>query len=167
MSGTDCTWMGNGWIVTGLGLASLNDMENGVFDTIIAFFFREYCYWLMERMLCQHSNVQWWICNRITAQRHGEHLWYSKASSFVLVNAVVGPWGEWFDCTQTCNGGNRNRTRPCEEQQHGGTPCSVYVLNEQEPCGTDACHGMHKRTWLLDEKKNRAAWCEWMQSSFS
>ncbi|XP_067942786.1 uncharacterized protein [Watersipora subatra] len=55
-------------------------------------------------------------------------------------DGVLGEWGEWNDCSQTCGTGQRIRSRPCiTEAQNGGTTCAEQGLTSSEECNTNAC----------------------------
>ena len=48
-------------------------------------------------------------------------------------------WGEWGDCTVTCDGGSKERTRKCIDD-----PCPDYTPcpgpdSETTVCGEDCC----------------------------
>lgn len=49
-------------------------------------------------------------------------------------------WATWKDCSVTCGGGQRNRTRECNLPKHGGESCQGPVL-ETEDCNTQECPG--------------------------
>eukprot|EP01012_Entosiphon_sulcatum_P049575 TRINITY_DN6820_c0_g1_i6.p1 TRINITY_DN6820_c0_g1~~TRINITY_DN6820_c0_g1_i6.p1 ORF type:complete len:7637 (+),score=112.47 TRINITY_DN6820_c0_g1_i6:5459-28369(+) len=54
------------------------------------------------------------------------------------VDCVVAQWGSWTECTKTCGGGVRSRTRKVVlAAQHSGLPCPA--LAEEEICNTDPC----------------------------
>ncbi|XP_013396343.1 A disintegrin and metalloproteinase with thrombospondin motifs adt-1-like [Lingula anatina] len=45
-----------------------------------------------------------------------------------------GQWGEWTECSATCGGGSKSRTRTCV-----GGDCDEGVASESEPCNTENC----------------------------
>ncbi|XP_076098251.1 SCO-spondin-like [Mytilus galloprovincialis] len=47
-------------------------------------------------------------------------------------------WESWSDCSTTCGGGGRNRTRECNEAMHGGGDC-IGVSSQTESCNTHNC----------------------------
>ena len=50
------------------------------------------------------------------------------------------PWGSWSDCSQSCGGGLKSRTRQCHQPENGGEPC-VGSSYETASCNTQACEG--------------------------
>ena len=46
-------------------------------------------------------------------------------SLFIIVDGFWGNWSEFTECSKTCNGGNRERRRKCDNPQtkHGGVDC--------------------------------------------
>ena len=46
-------------------------------------------------------------------------------SLFIIVDGLWGNWSEFTECSKTCNGGNRERHRKCDNPQtkHGGVDC--------------------------------------------
>ena len=52
-----------------------------------------------------------------------------------------GPWGEWDDCTASCDGGTQQRERECMDSPcPDGTTCSGES-SEAMPCNEDPCPG--------------------------
>lgn len=47
----------------------------------------------------------------------------------------VKEWSNWTNCSQSCGGGLRNRSRSCL------TPPCILNLNESEYCNTNLCPG--------------------------
>ncbi|KAJ8306421.1 hypothetical protein KUTeg_016966 [Tegillarca granosa] len=47
-------------------------------------------------------------------------------------------WATWGDCSVTCGGGKRNRTRECNLPKHGGQTCLGPSL-ETKHCNTQEC----------------------------
>ncbi|XP_045160489.2 SCO-spondin-like [Mercenaria mercenaria] len=47
-------------------------------------------------------------------------------------------WSQWSECSSTCNGGARNRSRSCIEPEFGGKTCSGRDIDIQI-CGMEAC----------------------------
>lgn len=66
----------------------------------------------------------------------------------VLLISVDGSWSawdEWSSCSQTCDGGQSERRRYCNEPapDHGGSPCGEadYELEIFSPCIPNPCPG--------------------------
>ncbi|XP_062508274.1 SCO-spondin-like [Corticium candelabrum] len=67
------------------------------------------------------------------------------------VNGNWGNWNAWSDCSESCKGGRRSRTRSCNNPapNFGGKSCDdPSTAAEEEPCNTQKCpvHG-HWGTW--------------------
>ena len=54
---------------------------------------------------------------------------------------VWGAWGEYNDCSRTCGGGSRMRTRSCVGGEVGATGCEGLSV-EESPCNTTPCPGV-------------------------
>ena len=54
-------------------------------------------------------------------------------TSFRPVDGMWGEWGTWSDCTATCGGGTRDRTRECTGPEHGGKECEGET-SERSTC---------------------------------
>ncbi|XP_019614876.1 PREDICTED: uncharacterized protein LOC109462744 [Branchiostoma belcheri] len=83
---------------------------------------------------CSHDGTTNCTCRSGTWDRQG------------CTHVDVGTWGEWGpwgDCSVSCGGGTKTRTRPCEDQ-YGGTSC----------VGTD-------KDVKLCKKKKCPEWTEW------
>lgn len=52
-------------------------------------------------------------------------------------------WGDWDDCTATCEGGTQTRSRTCEGREGCGAPCDGQDEfgneEEQQACNTQEC----------------------------
>ena len=59
---------------------------------------------------------------------------------FVVENGGWSDFGEWSECSVTCGGGIKERTRACTNPPpaHGGMHC-VGDNKEEEACNTQAC----------------------------
>ena len=56
------------------------------------------------------------------------------------VDCVLGEWEDWSNCSKSCGGGNRSRSRPVETQEaNGGNPCKVEDKSESEECNSQDC----------------------------
>ncbi|XP_065187399.1 SCO-spondin-like isoform X2 [Sycon ciliatum] len=58
------------------------------------------------------------------------------------VDGEYTEWSTWTECTKSCGGGERMRSRACTdpEPQHGGQGCDRLGANaEQQPCNVDSC----------------------------
>ncbi|MDO8971013.1 MAG: T9SS type A sorting domain-containing protein [Saprospiraceae bacterium] len=54
-------------------------------------------------------------------------------------DCVLSDWGPWSECSVSCGGGTRTRTRTIlVEAQNGGAPCGA--LSETEDCNTQPCN---------------------------
>ena len=77
--------------------------------------------------------------------RWDEWLWTSLHSSFLLkVHGGYGQWGDYTDCSATCNGGQRTRTRTCDNPApaHRGKDCrKLGPDTEKRACNLQACPG--------------------------
>jgi hypothetical protein len=58
------------------------------------------------------------------------------------VNGSWSPWSNWNNCTADCNGGQRTRTRLCNQPtpQCKGAPCNGSS-SQSESCNTQPCGG--------------------------
>lgn len=56
----------------------------------------------------------------------------------ILVDGKWTDWGDWGDCSVTCGGGEKIRTRECDGPYYGGAPCPGSET-DSEICGTDPC----------------------------
>ncbi|XP_059164384.1 SCO-spondin-like [Physella acuta] len=72
------------------------------------------------------------------------------------VNGVLMNWGEWSECSKTCNGGIIWRNRTCYGPFYGGDDCPG-ALNETKPCNEESCPV--DGVWL--------AWTTWSTCSVS
>lgn len=59
---------------------------------------------------------------------------------FVVVNGEWSDFGEWSECSVTCGGGIKERTRTCTNPPpaYNGLHC-VGDNKEEETCNTQAC----------------------------
>jgi len=58
----------------------------------------------------------------------------------ILVDCVLSDWSAFGDCSATCGGGTKERTRSNTTQAaNGGAACSE--LSESRSCNTDGCPG--------------------------
>jgi hypothetical protein len=55
------------------------------------------------------------------------------------VDCAVGEYGEWSECSQSCDGGMEIRTRPVTQLASGGG-ADCPQLAESRPCNEAACH---------------------------
>ena len=60
-----------------------------------------------------------------------------------LVDGIWSPWSQWSSCTTECNGGQRTRSRQCNQPAAAcnGAPCEGSPL-QAEPCNTEPCSGI-------------------------
>jgi len=70
-------------------------------------------------------------------------------------------WSEWTECTASCNGGIRKRSRDVLRLPGpGGSPCQAQPKEEVEPCNMDGCRaGCKDGEWGL--------WQSWSPCSVS
>jgi len=74
-------------------------------------------------------------------------------------DCVLSAWGSWSECTKTCGGGQRNRTRSVDTVgRAGGKPCEGGLV-EIGACGTDTCDTDIDCSWR--------EWQEWSACSRS
>ena len=64
----------------------------------------------------------------------------------VVVVPVDGGWsdyGDWSECSKSCGGGERTRSRTCTNPSpaDGGAECTGES-EEKEACGNDPCAGV-------------------------
>ena len=71
---------------------------------------------------------------------------HKESSRISLTVSVVdgewGPWQGWTECSQTCGGGTKNRTRLCNNPrpQYDGLDCNGDAV-ESFDCNTNGCPG--------------------------
>lgn len=82
-------------------------------------------------LVVEHNN-----CYILLTEHLMRHSWFSCLS----VDGGWHEWSQWTECTVTCGGGNKERTRTCTnpEPSGGGANC-IGNLNETLTCGDDAC----------------------------
>ena len=73
------------------------------------------------------------------------HIYYCLIvwnTSIETVDAVWSEYGDWTDCSETCGGGIRSRSRICSypDVNNKGNYC-VGSSEETESCNTDNCPG--------------------------
>ena len=62
----------------------------------------------------------------------------------ISVNCEFDEWEEWTQCTATCNGGTRFRTRGIKvAAAYGGAECDGDI-KEEETCNNQPCPGTSK-----------------------
>ncbi len=63
-----------------------------------------------------------------------------KLYSFHLTDGQWSDWTTWSDCSETCGGGIRMKTRQCTNPPPSGTgqPCQGST-SEVEKCSTSSC----------------------------
>lgn len=59
-----------------------------------------------------------------------------------VVDGSWKAWETWSECSTTCGGGQRNRTRECNDALHGGTDC-IGESMQNESCNTQNCPGIY------------------------
>eukprot|EP00392_Amoebophrya_sp_AT5.2_P000202 g202.t1 len=78
----------------------------------------------------------------------------------VAEDCVWGYWSYWSDCSVSCGGGQRSRTRNIETApRNGGTPCEAKTMSETEGCNEQSCSEV--QDCLL------GAWTSWSDCSCS
>ena len=65
---------------------------------------------------------------------------FGKMLNHFIFYLVDGNWGKWSDfgeCSKSCGGGTKERTRTCDspKPQHGGKDCKGSSTNEMK-CNT-------------------------------
>eukprot|EP00929_Paragymnodinium_shiwhaense_P064340 TRINITY_DN3221_c0_g1_i3.p1 TRINITY_DN3221_c0_g1~~TRINITY_DN3221_c0_g1_i3.p1 ORF type:complete len:1556 (+),score=355.20 TRINITY_DN3221_c0_g1_i3:87-4754(+) len=76
------------------------------------------------------------------------------------IDCGLSVWAQWSDCSRTCGGGQRVRSRTvAQEPRNGGAPCDYAELTQTEGCSEDSC----RPTKCMDCKM--AAWSEWSDCS--
>ncbi|ESO92403.1 hypothetical protein LOTGIDRAFT_120936 [Lottia gigantea] len=90
------------------------------------------------------------ICSHAVKSQSLVVTWYFS----IEVNGAWSLWGEWGDCSVTCEDGIRTRTRQCNHPPalHGGRPCKGED-QQTKPCTLSQCP--------IDG--NWKPWQEWQQ----
>ena len=67
---------------------------------------------------------------------------YAKCNACFLVDGQWGDWDEWSDCSRSCGGGTKIRTKLCDNPfpQFGGKEC-LGPATELSLCNSDRCPG--------------------------
>ena len=67
-----------------------------------------------------------------------------------LVDGGFGEWGDWDECSVSCGGGSKSRTRACNNPvpSNGGADCSGERKQTQQ-CNEMACPGRNLRLTLF------------------
>ena len=88
------------------------------------------------RMIKRHDAAGGRKCPRKLRRRQKCH----QVSPCAEVDCVLGEWGEWSECSQSCGtDGVQERQRIVEaEPGHGGRPCGPRV--EKRMCSLAPCH---------------------------
>ena len=70
----------------------------------------------------------------------------SKFAASTEINGGWSEWSEWSTCSASCGGGNRMRSRACDQPApaHGGADCandksSQSLTEERQRCGESPC----------------------------
>ena len=95
----------------------------------------ETCPALEETMVCNTKQCPGSFLILLFNFNH--HIFTKCGSS---VDCKVGDWKPWGECSVTCDGGTKTRTRDVIEQaENGGAMCPS--LEETKVCNTDGCPG--------------------------
>ena len=68
-------------------------------------------------------------------------VWLEKRPLTIAVDGLWMDWEAWSQCTVSCGGGSRVRTRQCYGNQHGGKTCEGNSTETGE-CETQNCPGI-------------------------
>ena len=76
-------------------------------------------------------------------QRHDlDHSYILLSCLILVVNGNWSSWGEWSKCSELCDGGDRERTRECNNPtpSNSGEECKG-ADKQEELCNTHPCPG--------------------------
>eukprot|EP00929_Paragymnodinium_shiwhaense_P074672 TRINITY_DN38225_c0_g1_i1.p1 TRINITY_DN38225_c0_g1~~TRINITY_DN38225_c0_g1_i1.p1 ORF type:complete len:1691 (+),score=329.54 TRINITY_DN38225_c0_g1_i1:637-5073(+) len=79
----------------------------------------------------------------------------------VAKDCILSNWTMWSDCSQTCDGGQRERKRLLIKPASDGGVCEEAAggLRQVEPCGTQPCQHQAELDCMLSD------WGEWKECS--
>lgn len=59
------------------------------------------------------------------------------------VDCAWADWSPWAECSATCGGGEKRRSRNIDTHPlYGGAPCTATAMQEVAPCSTTPCDGI-------------------------
>ena len=76
-------------------------------------------------------NVKYYFC-------YSSVISYTYSYCVSIVDGIWNDWGDWGQCSVTCGGGEKVRTRVCDGPFFGGAPCPGSDT-DTEICGTADC----------------------------
>ena len=81
------------------------------------------------------------LLNKSFLFQTGKVYFYGISINFVVAG-IWTSWSLWGQCSATCGGGIKERSRSCTDPApaHGGATCSGEG-NEKQNCSTSACAG--------------------------
>ena len=74
------------------------------------------------------------------------YCWLNMIAFILSVDGTWRVWTSWTDCSVTCGGGKRSRSRTCSDPKYGGKHC-VGIANEEQACKSNNCPGKFESSY--------------------